>query len=437
MKRALLVTLLAAGGCKSGTLNSGEWGKLRYFGELSGVAPVLDTDDDLQLPLELIPPVSDRSGNVYVLHERSTDDSVVYVGEALGGWSRGCPPEENPLPHRTTGEAHVHGFLGTSEDMAWFWAGDALVQVSGATGECKQVLDKDPLTLTDLRVVAALPYVHETPARRTLNAWVQGSNDAQSRNPPYQVVVDLDLRRYVSYAPFEPAEATCVDVLGVGANAEHEEGVVVVAYNLDGARAVEARKINPEGMTTDRITLDLGDTDPFVCDASDAEGAPEPKILGQLQANDAGIYAGLLSNGQLLSFHTGGGSAKDLPNFDVQGMVKQDGALWVTGTADGRPVAGEVIGAGMVSSVIRWKSSERAAANLQGSVEILDERYSPAEPVRWTNPVTAIGSWPFMTPHPLDVYAIETTGWLIAGPSFESIETRTAVAFGPVGMTVP
>jgi len=118
-------------------------------------------------------------------------------------------------------------------------------------------------------------------------------------------------------------------------------------------------------------------------------------------------------------------------------MIKQDGILWVTGIAEGRPVAGKVLSSGEIAQVIRWKSAERAAANLQGTIAILDERYSPAEPVTWDNPITAIGSWPFMSPHPLDTYAIETTGWLIAGPSFESIQTRTAVAFGPVGITVP
>jgi hypothetical protein len=431
----LVLTLLA--GCKSGTLESGEWGSLRYFGELTGVAPVLDTEEDLQLPLVLIPPVSDRDGNVYILHERTTKDSAVYVGQSLGGWSRGCPPDEEPLPHAVPGEAHVHGFLGTSEASAWFWAGDALVHVSGTTGECRQVLDKDPLTLTDLRVVAALPYVHETPARRTLNAWVQGANNANARLPPTQVVVDLDLRRYVSYSPFEPAEATCIDILGVGANPDTQEGVVVLAYNFDGQRVAEARTINPSGVTTRRTALQLGDAEIFACDARDPEDTPEPRILGQLQANDAGVYAGLLSNGQLLSFHAGGGGAKDLPNFDVQGMIKQDGILWVTGIAEGRPVAGKVLSSGEIAQVIRWKSAERAAANLQGTIAILDERYSPAEPVTWDNPITAIGSWPFMSPHPLDTYAIETTGWLIAGPSFESIQTRTAVAFGPVGITVP
>ena len=121
------------------------------------------TDDDLQEPLVLLPPTTDRDGNIYILHEQVTKDAVIYVGDPYGGWSRGCPPGEDPHPtlRRLT---PVHGFLGTSQDMAWFWAGDALVQVSGTTGECKQVIDKDPLTLTDLRVIAATPAIHETPA---------------------------------------------------------------------------------------------------------------------------------------------------------------------------------------------------------------------------------------------------------------------------------
>ncbi len=51
--------------------------------------------------------------------------------------------------------------------------------------------------------------------------------------------------------------------------------------------------------------------------------------------------------------------------------------------------------------------------------------------------MTAIGTWPLMTPHPIDTYALQTTGWLVAGPTFESTQLRTAVAFAPVGVTVP
>ena len=296
-------------------------------------------------------------------------------------------------------------------------------------------MDQDPLTLSDLAFVAAIPYVHETPARRTLNAWVQSTNAASQRNPPYQVVVDLDLRRYVTYSPFEPTDATCVDVLGVGANDDEEEGVVVVAYNLNGSRVQEARFMDVHGNITGIADLDMGSSEVFVCEGDSSR--PEPLIVGQLQGNEQGIYAGLLDNGDLLSFNSGGGSSKELPNFAVEGMVKINGSLWVTGTADGGPVVGEVTGIGNVGGVIRWESSERAAENLVGNTKVLDERYSPAEPVSWSSPVTAIGTWPFMSPFPLDHYAVDTTGWLVAGPSFESITVRTAVAFGPVGVTVP
>jgi len=432
----LLAALGLSTGCHSGTLSSGEWGTLRYFGELVGVPSARLEEGDGQPLLELIPPRSDRQGNVYVLYEDINGNSVVYVGESLGGWSKGCPAGEDPLPHAEATDPQVHGFLGSSDEMAWYWAGDALVQVSGETGECKQILDKDPLTVTDLRVVAAVPYVYETPTRRTLTAWVQGTNDAYNRSPPFQVVVDLDLRRYVAYAQFEPTSATCVDVLGVGADPDNDEGVIVVAYNKGGERFVEARIIDASGNTTAEIPLTIDESEFYVCEASGSQ-RPEPLLLGQLQANKDGVYGGLLNNGQLLAFNGTGGSARDLPNFVVQGVFKQDGELYITGTADNRPVAGKIQANGSVDKVFQWKSSERAAQSLQGNIEVLDQRYQPAEPIEWESPVTAIGSWPFITPHPIDAYAVETTGWLVAGPSFQSTLTRTAIAFGPVGMVGP
>ena len=436
--RSLLLSLALpiSAGCRTGLLETGEWGTFRYFGELVGVAPARFDAEEGQPMLEVYPPASDRAGNLYVLYEEPTGGSVVYVGEALGGWSKGCPPGEEMLPNRDVTEPQIHGFLGTSDTMAWFWAGDGLIQVSGETGACKQILDKDPLTVTDLRVIAAVPYVHETPARRTVTAWVQGSSEAINRKPPFQVVVDLDLRRYVSYNEFQPADAECVDVLGVGGSDQRQEGVIVVAYNLDGERIVESRFIDATGNTIGQVPIDMGDTEVYPCDDLTIP-TPEPRILGQLQADDAGVYAGLLANGQILAFNERGGAANDLPNFEAQGVLAHDGLLWVTGTADGRPVAGQVQENGSVAEVIRWKSSELAANNLRGTVEVLDQRYSPAEPIAWQNPVTAIGDWPFISPYPIDEYAIDTTGWLVAGPGFESTLTRTAVAFAPVGITVP
>ncbi len=90
------------------------------------------------------------------------------------------------------------------------------------------------------------------------------------------------------------------------------------------------------------------------------------------------------------------------------------------------------------SSVVRWETAEAAAAELNGKIKVLDQRYSPSEPVNWQSPTSAIGAWPFLSPHPMDRYAQETTGWIVAGPSFESTsQVRTAVAYAPVGMSVP
>lgn len=431
----LIPALMAVSGCNSGLLEPGEWGKLRYFGELTGV-PVASSPDNEDIPLTLIPPVSDRAGNVYVLYEDPDGDSVAYVGNARKGWSPGCQAYENDLPHSSADTTNLHGFLGTSDETAWYWAGDALVEVSGKTGQCHQILDTDPLTVTDLRVVAAVPYIHDTPARRTMTAWVQGVNDAYMRNPPFQVVVDLDLGRYVAYSEFQPSDASCIDILGVGANSATEEGAIVVAYNRDGERLVEARIINTNGATTNVIPLAIDDSEFYLCEVDDAVPS-EPKVLGQLQSNDAGVYAGLLDNGQLLAFNPEGGSSRNLPDFDAQGLVRFDGELWVSGVVNDKPVVGRIQASGNVEQVRQWTASEKAAFNLIGAVDILDQRYQPSEPDTWKNPVTAIGSWPFISPYPMDNYAIDTTGWLLAGPSFESTMTRTAVAFGPVGMTVP
>jgi len=413
---------------------------------MEGVVPVRDTEEDRQEPLVVVPPMSDRDGNIYVLNQRLTKDSAVYVGNPYGGWSPGCHPNDVQLANATDDDSPLRGFLGTSTDMAWYWSGDALVEVSGNTGACKQVLNTDPFELYDLSFVAAVPYVHETPARRTVVAWVQSTESTINREPPRQVVVDLDLKRYVTETQFDPEDATCVEVLGVGANPDRAEGVVVVAYNRGLTRFQEARFLDPMGNTTQTVTLDMGITAYFDCDGSITDSdsdldivfdRPEPLLLGQMQSNDEGIYAGLLQNGELLSFSLNGGGSKELPNFSVEGIVTFEGNLWVTGVADNQPVAGQMNGVGSVNDVVRWEASRRAASNLTGLKKVLDERYSPAEPLNWDSPVTAMGSFPLMSPFPLDTYALDTTGWLVGGPSFESGKTRTAIAFGPVGITVP
>ena len=430
MKQVLLLASLAGTtGCRSGLLDAGKWGTFRYFAELEG-----------DVPMRLVPPVSDRDGNVYVLYENNVGDSVVYSGQYVGGWSTGCQAHELPLDDEADDVSGLHGFMGASEHRAWFWAGDALVEVDGTTGQCTQVLDTDPLTVTDLQFVAAIPWINETPSRRTMVAMVRGVSDVYFGVPPYQVVVDLDLGRYVAYDVFQPSDATCVDVLGVGSSPDRNEGVTLVAYTHEEKRKVELRYLNAKGEVTATIPVEM-DSAPYDC--INGEARPEPEIVGFMQANAAGIYAGLLSDGSLLAFHseaTDGVEPRELPDYTPAGLVRNGDDLWVSGIFEDRPVIGLLDSSGFVSedSVRRWESAEKAAAQLNGTVKVLDQRYSPSEPVNWESPTSAIGAWPFLSPFPLDQYAQDTTGWIIAGPSFESTsQIRTSVAYAPVGVSVP
>mgnify|MGYP004377267777 CR=1 FL=1 len=427
--RILLAFLAGSMGCRQGLLESGEWGTFRYFAELEG-----------DVPMRIVPPISDRNGNVYVLYEDNVGDSVVYTGQFVGGWSSGCQPHELPLGDEAEGKIGLHGFMGSSDDTAWFWAGDALVEVDGMTGQCTQVLDSDPLTVTDLQFVAAIPWIHETPSRRTMLAMVRGVSDVYFGIPPYQVVVDLDLGRYVAYEIFEPSDATCVDVLGVGSAPERDEGVVLVAYTQEETRVAEVRFLDSKGRITSTIPVDFGGE---TYDCVGGEERPEPEVQGFMQANAKGIYAGMLSDGTLLAFHSGatdGVEPRELPSYEPAGLVRSGDDLWVSGVFEERPVIGRLDETGFVTedSVRRWESAEKAASRLNGKVRVLDQRYSPSEPINWQSPTSAIGEWPFLSAYTLDSYAEDTTGWIIAGPSFESTsQVRTAVAFAPVGISVP
>ena len=81
LARSVLVLVLGLTGCID-YLEPGEVGAVRYFGE------VRSTPGE---PLPLLPPISDRDGNYYVLSgARDLRQVTVFTGQAGGGWSSGC-----------------------------------------------------------------------------------------------------------------------------------------------------------------------------------------------------------------------------------------------------------------------------------------------------------------------------------------------------------
>src|SRR5262249_48640118 len=103
---ALLVGMLA--GCVD-YLAPGEGGAIRYFGGV-GSTP--------GMPLPMLPPISDRDGNSYVLAGLQTNPFVTaFTGQAGGGWASGCTLHKND--NRGT-----HGWVGRAQSKAWYWSGD-------------------------------------------------------------------------------------------------------------------------------------------------------------------------------------------------------------------------------------------------------------------------------------------------------------------------
>lgn len=388
----VVLALVAVGTGCSAELSSGAWGTFRYFGEVSG-----------EVPMRLLPPMTDRAGHVYVLNgARDRSDHEVIVGDPAGGWTRGCTVERGDS---------TRGFVGRSADRAWYWAGDALVEVDGATGACAEVMSTDPVTNTELRFVGVAPRVAETPSRRYLAALLRGGADPQ----PFLVRLDLDQRRYTSVIELDDEDA---EVIGVGADPYRDEAVFVLTHGSGGEVIVA-------DATGDAVLRRF----------EFAEALEPYSVLGFVRFASDGLGAGLLEDGRVLLVSAGTARVVE-PGVDVHGVQVLDDALYLTGLSGGRPSLFQISASGVIDSGYPWAAAELAAIGLEDGVEVLDERSSPASQRSWNRAVSAIGTHPLLTPWPLDVYTVASTGWLVAGPSFASTpEPRTAVAFAPMGLT--
>lgn len=399
-----LTLLLSSSGC-SPFLESGTWGTARYFGEVEGTAP-----------LRVLAPRTDRDGNIYVLNaSRDRAEANVFVGSALDGWTQACS-------HHKGDSFGAHGWVGRADDRMWYWSGEALVEVR-ADGTCDPVLDTDPSTGTNLRFKGVIPYVTDTPSQTYVVALVSSGADPT----PYQVVVDLRTHRYRNVRRFSPESASNVRVVGVGAG-DDGLGFALISYedaDQGGMGVTVARFYDRDAATVDEV---------FVA----WELLDEHALLGYLQADDEGNVAGLLTDGRLITFdRSRNASVEPVTSLVPRGVHRWAGDLWLVGEDAGEPRIAQISGNGDLAAPVRWSASMRAASAL-GGIDVLDDRTDPSPMLHWDDARTGIGSWPFLSEHSLDVYAIDTTGWIVAGPTFNTgIEGSTSVAFAPAGVSYP
>jgi hypothetical protein len=403
---ALALALASALSACSDTTAPGEFGIFRFAGLAKGGAP-----------LNLLPPATDRAGNVYVLYGGlRIPETAVFIGKNGGGWTSGCG--------LTKGDVYgVHGFVGYDEDHQWYWSGDALVSVSGATGDCHRVLDHDPVTDANLLFRAVTPWVRDAPSRRTLVALVQSPVDPL----PYSARIDLDAEILTNVNSFTPGDAQEVHVLGAGADRLLAEAVVLLRYTAaNGDVHVQARFFDSEGTPTATVPIDA---DP---------GLPDYSVQGFLQLSGSGLVAGLLTTGDLVVFDQHGGKVSSIGDMSPVGVHRWGSDLFLVGEASNRPVVAKLDDAGHHGTPQVWAASEAAAANLKGTITVRDDRALPAEQVTWSSVSTAMGDFPFLHPHTLAQHAPGTTLWLVAGPSFNTGGAQiTAFAMAPVGVSYP
>jgi len=384
---------------------SGEYGTFRFAGRARGKAP-----------LNLLPPVTDRSGNIYVAYGGVTlpGETEIFVGKVGGGWTSGCS--------LTKGDKFgIHGWIGFDEEHQWYWSGDALISVSGESADCHRVLDRDPGTDVNLLFRGVLPWVRDAPTRTTTVAFVQSPIDPQ----PFSALVDLNAEILTNVRAFEPANATQVSILGVGAEREANLGFALVQYCIDGELTVEARFYDSDANDAGRARIPTDPLPPFA-------------VAGYLQSNASGLVAGLLDGNKLVTFDKAGGRIQDIDGMTAIGVHRWGDDLFLVGKQNDRPVLAAITDSGGLAGAEEWGSSLDAAGELQGAQTIRDDRSLPSRQTTWASVTTAIGDFPFLSAHGLVQHTEKSTLWLVAGPSFDTGGARvTAFAVAPVGVTYP
>jgi hypothetical protein len=407
VKRLVLAALALGTAACAPELAPGEWGIFRYAGNVFGVTP-----------LDLVPPISDREGNYYLLYgadKSPKNKPQLFIGYRGGVWDGGCAV--------TQGMGFgPHGFVGRAQNQAWYWSGEGLVGASAFSGGCEQILPSDPNSGAKLSFIAVVPFVRETPSKLSLVAWVQSPGDDR----PFVVLVDLNASVFRSVVELAPNTLTNVTVLGVGADPDTSEGVVLFSYKLGEQLRVEARFYDADAAETGRLLLsgldDLGAYD----------------IVGYFERSTEGVWAGLDRKGQLLMFDRKGGQRRAITNFTPVGVHRFDGELYLVGTSGQTPVAAPIDPSGKLGAPKTWQVSVDAARALGSTIEVIDDRTLPSRRTAWSNPRTAMGAFPFLHAHSPHRYADQTTLWLVAGPTLKSGGVdRTAIACAPVGIAYP
>jgi hypothetical protein len=389
---ALLATL--AGGCVEG-LEPAEVGLGRRVGMFPGAIAAT------------LPPMTDRAGNIYVATGMPDDTGtpqpgVALVGGARGGWSEGCATGEGA-------RGGALGWIGATAERGWLWTATAIVELDAATGACRVVLDRDPVSDSDLVVLAAAPLVDETVSGVFAMAIVAAGTDPAA----HLITIDLDLGVVRSSAALGT-----VDVLAVGAGGDDAAFAI---RDGAGTRIVLAR---PHAGITGSIAATMPDV---------ATGG----LVGEIAFGTDGSIAAVLGR-DAIAIGTAGGLATDSIAFAARTIERDDGGtLWLVGDGAGDMPQVAAIAGGRIVNAGEWATARAIDDALSTGVIVVDERGGMRVATRWTAH-GAHGTSALVAPRRAPAYAVGARAVLVADPPVDRGGIPySQLAVVPVGVEFP
>ncbi|MDX2093552.1 MAG: hypothetical protein SFX73_37265 [Kofleriaceae bacterium] len=391
--KSVVVVVLAAAGCVEG-LAPEELGLGRRVGMFPGEVSAI------------LPPMTDALGNLYVATGVPDSTGVPQPGTAhaalsRGGWSDGCPTG-------TGARGGALGWIGTDLGRGWLWTRDAIVELRANDGSCETKLDVDPVSSSDLVLVAVAPLVHrDVSGRFTMAVITTGAQPT-----PYLATLDLEL----GLVRASSALGT-VEVLAVGADLDAGEAAFYVR-DAAGPRILLARPF--EGQVG---TIPVSGT---------ADPAPR---LGEIGfAADGSVAATLRSDVVAVGTRTGVTIAA--APFSVASLeLDDDGGLWLTSATPTPSLAR--VATGQLGPARPWASAQAIDAALAAGVTVIDERGEQRAASRW-KAHAAYGGSALVPPRAAPRYGLGARAVLVADPPVDRGGIPySELAVVPVGVALP
>lgn len=393
--RTALVLALALGGCVDG-LAPMELGVGRRVGMYPGdVSAVL-------------PPMTDRAGNLYVVtgmpdSSGSPQPGTAHTGGARGGWSEGCS---------TGSGAHggARGWIGATDGRGWLWTKTAIIELDVPSGTCTTKLDTDPVSASDVVIVAAAPLVDEGVSGRFALAIVTTGAEPT----PHLATIDLDLGIMRTSTALPGAE-----VFATGADVERNEAAFLIR-DENGLRVLLARA--HDGITS---TIAVSGTLP----------APG-KEVGEIAFSSDGSIAAVLGV-DTLALGTRAGLGITTAPMTLRTIERDDeGQLWLAGAdaagAKVAPVAG-----GLAGRPLAWTCATEIDRLLAEGILVIDDRAGQRTASRW-HAHAAYGASALLPMRSAPPYAVGARAVLVADPAVERGGIPySQLAVIPVGVEFP